>query len=63
MLQWIIISVVFTFLYFAFIVGDDWEHDEIFSDDEENTLEEIEDFATEVPAPPKFKQVLHTCFF
>ncbi|KAL6217495.1 hypothetical protein ACLB2K_010712 [Fragaria x ananassa] len=36
--------------------GDDWEHDEIFSDDEENTLEEIEDFATEVPAPTKFKQ-------
>ncbi|XP_068642703.1 transcription initiation factor IIF subunit alpha-like [Aristolochia californica] len=39
--------------------GDDWEHVEIFTDDDEgvaNDPEEREDFAPEVPAPPEIKQ-------
>lgn len=40
--------------------GDDWEHEEIFTDDDEavgNDPEEREDLAPEVPAPPEIKQV------
>ncbi|KAK1363473.1 Transcription initiation factor IIF subunit alpha [Heracleum sosnowskyi] len=36
--------------------GDDWEHQEIFTDDDENDPEEREDFGPEIPAPPEFKQ-------
>ncbi|RYR63328.1 hypothetical protein Ahy_A04g021136 isoform D [Arachis hypogaea] len=39
--------------------GDDWEHEEIFTDDDEavgNDPEEREDLAPEVPAPPEIKQ-------
>ncbi|KAL7213673.1 hypothetical protein ACSBR2_016239 [Camellia fascicularis] len=39
--------------------GDDWEHEEIFSDDDEavgNDPEEREDLAPEIPAPPEIKQ-------
>ncbi|KAG9445312.1 hypothetical protein H6P81_016652 [Aristolochia fimbriata] len=39
--------------------GDDWEHEEIFTDDDEgvaNNPEEREDLAPEVPAPPEIKQ-------
>ncbi|XP_022967231.1 transcription initiation factor IIF subunit alpha-like [Cucurbita maxima] len=39
--------------------GDDWEHEEIFTDDDETTApdrEEREDLAPEVPAPPEIKQ-------
>ncbi|EEF43004.1 transcription initiation factor IIF subunit alpha [Ricinus communis] len=39
--------------------GDDWEHEEIFTDDDEavgNDREEREDLAPEVPAPPEIKQ-------
>ncbi|XP_073149811.1 transcription initiation factor IIF subunit alpha-like isoform X2 [Henckelia pumila] len=39
--------------------GDDWEHDEIFTDDDEavgNDPEEREDLAPEIPAPPEIKQ-------
>ncbi|XP_068654791.1 transcription initiation factor IIF subunit alpha-like isoform X2 [Aristolochia californica] len=39
--------------------GDDWEHEEKFTDDDEavgNDLEEREDLAPEVPAPPEIKQ-------
>ncbi|XP_061340767.1 transcription initiation factor IIF subunit alpha-like [Gastrolobium bilobum] len=39
--------------------GDDWEHEEIFTDDDEavgNDAEEREDLAPEVPAPPEIKQ-------
>ncbi|CAM8936343.1 unnamed protein product [Rhodiola kirilowii] len=38
--------------------GDDWEHEEIFTDDDEavgNDPEEREDLAPEVPAPPEIK--------
>ncbi|EPS63331.1 hypothetical protein M569_11453, partial [Genlisea aurea] len=38
--------------------GDDWEHDEIFTDDDEavgNDPEEREDLAPEIPAPPEIK--------
>lgn len=41
-------------------LGDDWEHEEIFTDDDEavgNDPEEREDLAPEVPAPPEIKQV------
>jgi len=41
-------------------IGDDWEHEEIFTDDDEavgNNPEEREDLASEVPAPPEIKQV------
>lgn len=42
-------------------VGDDWEHEEIFTDDDEavgNDPEEREDLlAPEIPAPPEIKQV------
>lgn len=44
------------------LVGDDWEHEEIFTDDDEavgNDPEEREDLAPEIPAPPEIKQV---CF-
>ncbi|TXG69698.1 hypothetical protein EZV62_004633 [Acer yangbiense] len=40
-------------------LGDDWEHEEIFTDDDEavgNDPEEREDLAPEVPAPPEIKQ-------
>ncbi|XP_022868307.1 transcription initiation factor IIF subunit alpha-like isoform X1 [Olea europaea var. sylvestris] len=39
--------------------GDDWEHEEIFTDDDEavgNDPEEREDLAPEIPAPPEIKQ-------
>ncbi|KAK9127828.1 hypothetical protein Syun_016625 [Stephania yunnanensis] len=39
--------------------GDDWEHEEIFTDDDEavgNDPEEREDLAPEVPAPPEIKE-------
>ncbi|KAL6281947.1 hypothetical protein ACE6H2_012876 [Prunus campanulata] len=39
--------------------GDDWEHEEIFTDDDEavgNNPEEREDLELEVPAPPEIKQ-------
>ncbi|XP_071698222.1 transcription initiation factor IIF subunit alpha-like [Rutidosis leptorrhynchoides] len=39
--------------------GDDWEHEEIFTDDDEavgNHPEEREDLAPEIPAPPEIKQ-------
>ncbi|KAK1391473.1 Transcription initiation factor IIF subunit alpha [Heracleum sosnowskyi] len=36
--------------------GDDWEHEEIFTDDDENDPEERQDFGPEIPAPPEFKQ-------
>ena len=42
------------------VIGDDWEHEEIFTDDDEtvgNDPEEREDLAPEVPAPPEIKQV------
>lgn len=40
--------------------GDDWEHEEIFTDDDEavgNDPEEREELAPEIPAPPEIKQV------
>lgn len=39
--------------------GDDWEHEEIFTDDDEavgNDPEEREDLAPEIPAPPEIKE-------
>ncbi|KAG9439747.1 hypothetical protein H6P81_019912 [Aristolochia fimbriata] len=39
--------------------GDDWEHEEIFTDDDEtigNDPDHREDLAPEVPAPPEIKQ-------
>lgn len=37
--------------------GDDWEHEEIFTDDEEAIdPEEREDLAPEIPAPPEIRQ-------
>lgn len=42
------------------VLGDDWEHEEIFTDDDEavgNDPEEREDLAPEVPAPPEIKEV------
>eukprot|EP00252_Welwitschia_mirabilis_P014980 TRINITY_DN33069_c0_g1_i1.p1 TRINITY_DN33069_c0_g1~~TRINITY_DN33069_c0_g1_i1.p1 ORF type:complete len:553 (+),score=197.61 TRINITY_DN33069_c0_g1_i1:239-1897(+) len=39
--------------------GDDWEHEEVFTDDDEavgNDPEEREDLGPEVPAPPEIKQ-------
>lgn len=42
-----------------FFPGDDWEHEEIFTDDDEavgNDPEEREDLAPEIPAPPEIKQ-------
>lgn len=47
------------------LVGDDWEHEEIFTDDDEavgNDPEEREDLAPEVPAPPEIKQVCYMQF-
>ena len=51
---WILIVFVWNHL------GDDWEHEEIFTDDDEavgNDPEEREDLAPEHPAPPEIKQV------
>lgn len=45
---------------FFFLLGDDWEHEEIFTDDDEavgNDPEERDDLAPELPAPPEIKQV------
>ncbi|PQQ21172.1 transcription initiation factor IIF subunit alpha isoform X2 [Prunus yedoensis var. nudiflora] len=42
------------------VCGDDWEHEEIFTDDDEavgNNPEEREDLELEVPAPPEIKQM------
>lgn len=39
--------------------GDDWEHEEIFTDDDEavaNDPDEREDLGPEIPAPPEIKQ-------
>lgn len=39
--------------------GDDWEHEEVFTDDDEavgNDPEEREELAPEIPAPPEIKQ-------
>lgn len=37
--------------------GDDWEHEEIFTDDDETCYtEEREELAPEIPAPPEIKQ-------
>lgn len=50
----------FYWLYSCICIGDDWEHEEIFTDDDEavgNDPEEREDLAPEVPAPPEIKQV------
>lgn len=46
-----------------FVAGDDWEHEEIFTDDDEAVginPEEREEFEPEVPAPPEIKQVRYT---
>ena len=46
--------------YIFVVAGDDWEHEEIFTDDDEavgNDPEEREDLAPEIPAPPEIKQV------
>jgi hypothetical protein len=51
------------------VTGDDWEHEEIFTDDDEgvDNPDEREDLDPEVPAPPEIKQVsfqskfLYTC--
>lgn len=43
---------------FGFYLGDDWEHEEIFTDDDEAVdidPEEREDLLA--PAPPEIKQV------
>lgn len=43
-----------------FSLGDDWEHEEIFTDDDEavaNEPEDRADLAPEIPAPPEIKQV------
>ena len=42
------------------IAGDDWEHEETFTDDDEavgNDPEEREDQAPELPAPSEIKEV------
>ncbi|KAI3706739.1 hypothetical protein L6452_24676 [Arctium lappa] len=42
------------------MASDDWEHEEIFTDDDEavgNDPEEREDLAPEIPAPPEIKQM------
>ena len=45
-----------------FSVGDDWEHEEIFTDDDETCYtEEREELAPEIPAPPEIKQVYYDC--
>lgn len=41
-------------------LGDDWEHEETFTDDDEavgNDPEEREDLGPEISAPPEIKQV------
>lgn len=49
------------YLWGSFIsLGDDWEHEETFTDDDEavgNDPEEREDLGPEIPAPPEIKQV------
>lgn len=50
--------------YYWIFLGDDWEHEEIFTDDDEavgNDPEEREDLAPEIPAPPEIKQVCVSC--
>lgn len=48
-----------------FLPGDDWEHEETFTDDDEAVdidPEERADLAPEIPAPPEIKQVdLYCC--
>jgi hypothetical protein len=46
--------------FFSIDSGDDWEHEETFTDDDEavgNDPEEREDQAPELPAPPEIKEV------
>lgn len=53
--------ILFYEYIYTSIIGDDWEHEEIFTDDDEavgNDPEEREDLAPEVPAPPEIKQVI-----
>ena len=47
------------------VAGDDWEHEEIFTDDDEavaNDPDEREDLGPEIPAPPEIKQVYFFIF-
>lgn len=58
------ISSIFSYTVVPFVAGDDWEHEEIFTDDDEAVginPEEREEFEPEVPAPPEIKQVRYTC--
>lgn len=44
----------------SYTSGDDWEHEETFTDDDEAVdidPEERADLAPEIPAPPEIKQV------
>lgn len=53
-------SEPFFLCVFMSLLGDDWEHEEIFTDDDEavgNDPEERDDLAPEIPAPPEIKQV------
>lgn len=60
------LKILYFLLYMRqLLVGDDWEHEEIFTDDDEavgNDPEEREDLAPEVPAPPEIKQVCYMQF-
>lgn len=54
--------VIDGFFMYLFLLGDDWEHEEIFTDDDETVTvdpEEREDLAPEIPAPPEIKQVCY----
>lgn len=48
------------FYWRIYLPGDDWEHEETFTDDDEAVdidPEERADLAPEIPAPPEIKQV------
>lgn len=54
-------ELLFSPLMFWLFLGDDWEHEEIFTDDDEAVgidPDERDDLAPEIPAPPEIKQVI-----
>ena len=57
---WCIMLHVWHLIWEFSLSGDDWEHEETFTDDDEAVdidPEERADLAPEIPAPPEIKQV------
>lgn len=51
-------DILLVILWGILLTGDNWEHEEIFTDDDEAAGNDLEGWdAAEIPAPPEIKQV------